>query len=67
MVFATEPEALGVRRLRTLLLDPDGPTAAQVVESWSLFPEPERVVDTGFSILDGAPVLSRGHDLCRKT
>jgi len=57
VVFATEPEALGERRLRTLLIDPDGPPATQVVESWSLFPQPERVVDTAFSVLDGEPVL----------
>jgi hypothetical protein len=57
VAFATEPEALGERRLRTLLIDPDGPPATQVVESWSLFPQPERVVDTAFSVLDGEPVL----------
>jgi hypothetical protein len=57
MVFATEPEALGRRRLRTLLLDPDGPAETKVVESWALFPTPERVVDTVFAMLDGSPVL----------
>jgi hypothetical protein len=57
MVFATEPEALGRRRLRSLLLDPDGPAETQVVESWALFPEPERVVDSAFAMLNGAPVL----------
>jgi FG-GAP-like repeat len=57
MVFATDPEPLGKRRLRTLLLDPDGPQETRVIESWALFPEPERVVDSAFSILDGAPVL----------
>jgi hypothetical protein len=57
MVFATEPEPLGKRRLRTLLLDPDGPPESQSVESWALFPTPERVVDSAFAILNGAPVL----------
>jgi len=57
MVFATEPEGLGKRRVRTLLLDPDGPGETQVVESWALFPEPERVVDSAFSMLQGSPVL----------
>jgi hypothetical protein len=57
MVFATEPEAVGRRRLRTLLLDPDGPAETRVVESWALFPEPERVVDSAFAMLNGSPVL----------
>ena len=57
MVFATDPEPLGRRRLRTLLLDPDGPAETHVVESWALFPEPESVVDSGFAMLQGSPVL----------
>ena len=57
MVFATEPEPLGKRRLRTLLLDPDGPAETRVIESWALFPEPERVVDREFAVLRGSPVL----------
>ena len=57
MLFATEPESLGVHRLRTFLLDPDGPAEPRVVESWGLFPGAERLVDREFLILDGAPVL----------
>ena len=57
MVFATDPEPLGKRRLRTLLFDPDGPADAHVTESWALFPRPEGVVDSAFAILQGAPVL----------
>ena len=57
LVFATEPEPLGKRRLRTLLLDPDGPAESRVVESWALFPEPERVVDRDFAVLRGSPIL----------
>jgi hypothetical protein len=57
MVFATDPEPLGRRRLRTLLLDPDGPAEAHVVESWALFPVPESVVDSAFALLHGSPVL----------
>jgi hypothetical protein len=57
MLFATDPETLGRRRLRTLLLDPDGPTETHVVESWALFPEPENVVDSAFAMLQGSPVL----------
>jgi len=57
LVFATEPQPLGKRRLRTLFLDPDGPREGQRVESWALFPAAERVVDSGFSLLNGAPVL----------
>lgn len=56
-VFATEPESLGKRRLRTLLLDPDGPAESRVVESWALFPEPERMMDRDFTLLRGSPVL----------
>jgi hypothetical protein len=57
MVFATDPEPLGRRRLRTLLLDPDGPAESKVVESWALFPEPETPVDSAFAMLQGSPVL----------
>jgi hypothetical protein len=57
MVFATDPEALGRRRLRTFLLDPDGPAESRAVESWAMFPEPERVVDTAFAMLQGSPAL----------
>lgn len=57
MVFATDPEPLGRRRLRTLLLDPEGSAEQHVVESWALFPEPEGVVDSVFAMLQGAPVL----------
>ena len=57
MVFATDTEPLGRRRLRTLLLDPEGPAETRVVESWALFPEPESVVDSAFAMLQGAPVL----------
>jgi len=57
MVFATDPEPLGRRRLRTLLLDPEGPAESRVIESWALFPAPEGVVDSGFAMLQGEPVL----------
>ena len=57
MVFASEPEPLGKRRLRTLLLDPDGPAETRVIESWALFPEAERLVDREFALLRGSPVL----------
>jgi hypothetical protein len=40
-----------------MLLDPDGPAEAKVVESWALFPQPEGVVDSAFAMLQGAPVL----------
>jgi len=57
MVFATEPQALGKRRLRTVFVDPDAPRDNQSIESWALFPAAERVVDSGFALLGGAPVL----------
>ncbi len=57
MMFATDPEPLGRRRLRTLLLDPEGPPETRVVESWAVLPEPEGVVDSAFAMLHGSPVL----------
>jgi len=57
MVFATEPQALGKRRLRTMFLDPDGARESQSVESWALFPAAARVVDSRFALLDASPVL----------
>jgi hypothetical protein len=57
LAFATEPEPIGRRRLHTLLLDPDGPAETRSIESWALFPEAERVVDSAFATLNGAPVL----------
>ena len=57
MLFATEPEALGKRRLRTMLLDPDSPEEPRAEERLVMFPDAERVVDSAFLIFDGAPVL----------
>ena len=57
MLYATEPEPMGPRRLRTLLLDPDGPLDARSLECWAQLPEPERVVDSGFVTIDHVPTL----------
>jgi hypothetical protein len=57
MLYATAPEAVGFERVRTFLLDPDGPAETRSVECWVRFPERERLLESGFSILDGSPVL----------
>ncbi len=57
VTFATEPEAYGKQRLRTLLLDPDAPAEPRSTESWANLPAPEHVLDRAFAILDGKPVL----------
>lgn len=57
MLFATVPEAVGNQRLRTFLLDPDGPPETARVECWMQLPTPERLLDSGFFLVDGAPVL----------
>jgi len=57
MLYATDPEPMGPRRLRALLLDPDGPADSRSLECWAQLPEPERVVDSGFVMLDHVPTL----------
>ena len=57
MLYASAPEALGTRRIRTLLFDPDGPPETRSVESFSALPAPERIVDSECALRDGVPVL----------
>jgi len=57
MLYATDPEPMGPRRLRTLLLDPDAPPEARSLDCWAQLPDPERVVDSGFVMVDGTPTL----------
>jgi len=51
--FAVGPQAHGRRRLRTILLTPDGGEG----EAWSLLPGPERVEQSWYRLVDGRPVL----------
>jgi hypothetical protein len=57
MLFATAPEAVGLDRVRTFLLDPDAPLESRSSECWGQFPERERLLDSGVALLDGNPVL----------
>jgi hypothetical protein len=57
MLFATAPEAVGLDRVRTFLLDPDAPLDARSSECWGQFPERERLLDSGVALMDGKPVL----------
>ena len=56
--WAVGPEAVGKRRLRTLLecLGPDGP-AQDPVETWSLLPAEETVTEAVYARYEGRPVL----------
>jgi hypothetical protein len=53
-LFAVGPETHGKRRLKTLLLSPGG----EPVESWSLLPGDERLIDKRPLWLDGRPALA---------
>ncbi|HJQ75331.1 MAG TPA: VCBS repeat-containing protein, partial [Gaiellaceae bacterium] len=55
--FATAPEPIGVERLRTIVLDPDGPPDARSFEAWARFPSRERAMEHDLLRLDGRPVL----------
>lgn len=55
------PEAHGDRRLRSVLIDPDGllgggPDGA-AAEAWALLPGPERVASSQYVRIDGRPAL----------
>lgn len=56
-LYAVGPEAVGSRRLRTLLIDPEAEGDARRVEAWSLLPAPERVLASWVLALDGRPAL----------
>ena len=55
--FTIGPERHGVERVRLLVLDPDGPAEARVVEAWGRFPGRERALESSVVLLDGKPVL----------
>lgn len=46
-----------LRRVRTLLLDPEGPAESRVIEAWARFPSRERALENEVALLDGSPVL----------
>ncbi|HSK74965.1 MAG TPA: VCBS repeat-containing protein [Thermoanaerobaculia bacterium] len=56
-VLAVGPEAHGRRRLRSLVLAPGG---GEPVESWSLLPGEERLVDQRYLRINGRPALAVG-------
>ena len=56
--FVTGMERLpDLRRVRTLVLDPDGPADTRTIEAWGRFPSRERALEHEVVLLDGAPVL----------
>ena len=56
MRFATRPEWVDSRRLRVVLLDPDGPAETRSTECWAALPSPERLIESAIGQLDGVPV-----------
>ena len=55
--FATSAEPVGVERLRTIVLDPDGPPDARTYEAWARFPSRERALEHALVRWDGEPAL----------
>jgi hypothetical protein len=55
-LYASGPEPVGARRLRSLLLDPSAPEPSGL-EAWSLLPAPERVEGSWYAAADGQPLL----------
>src|SRR5678816_762196 len=58
LLFASGPDRVGRERLRSILLDPMAPEKTRRVESWSLLPGAESVMDSAYLILDGRPALA---------
>jgi hypothetical protein len=57
VLFATPPEAVGQRRIRTELIELSPGGELSVTENWSRLPEPEQMLERGFLRVDGRPVL----------
>lgn len=57
LVLATVPEQVGKERIRLWRLEPDAPGGPVAVECWCALPGQEQLVDWGYDILDGRPVL----------
>jgi hypothetical protein len=55
--YLVGPEAVGDRRLRTLVLEIDGDLDGSVGERWSQLPSPEAVEESLYASLDGEIVL----------
>lgn len=55
--YLVGPEAVGDRRLRTLVLELDGDVDGSVGERWSQLPSPESVEESLYASLDGEIVL----------
>jgi hypothetical protein len=56
LLYAAGPREYGSQRLQTLVIHPSASgTEADplVTESWSLLPEPEEIVETSYTMLDG--------------
>lgn len=56
-LIALGPEPFGEDRLHTLLLDPAHPHD-EAVESWSLLPGPEKLIESTLLRIDGRPALA---------
>jgi len=57
LVFVTETENVGSRRLRTLLIETAPPGEPRVTECWSRLPAPEDLLESKTLRLDGQTVL----------
>jgi hypothetical protein len=57
LVFVTETENVGSRRLRTLLIESAPPGEPRVTECWSRLPAPEDLLESETLRLDGQTVL----------
>ncbi len=55
--YLVGPEAVGDRRLRTLVLEPGGSLDGSTRELWSQLPSPESVEERLYALLDGEIVL----------
>lgn len=57
LFLATPPEAVGGRRLRSILIEVTPAGRAQRTECWMRLPGPEEVLDHAFFLLGGRPLL----------
>lgn len=56
-LYLVGPEAVGDRRLRTLVLEPGGGLEGSIRELWSQLPSPESVEENLYALLDSEIVL----------
>lgn len=57
-VVVTDPERRGADRLRTILVRPAAPEGERRIEVFAKLPGPERLMESGFLLLDGRPALA---------